>query len=242
LRSGLRDVLDFVERLQTFDEVDSAWKFFLDYASRFGFTMGGLADMPGPGERLQDTILCLSWPDGWSRRYFEQNYIRDDPARLHLTRSIEPYSWREMTACQAYTPNQKNIVHEASEFRMTSGIIFPMPGLRYGPAMVTIAGDNDDLDDEDRLRLHMAAIYTHAVIRKLSGAREERPDVPSFSARERECLQWYAAGKSEWEIGEILSISEKTANTYLERVKQKFGVATRKQAIVAALQKGVIHY
>ena len=92
------------------------------------------------------------------------------------------------------------------------------------------------------MRLHMAAIYTHAVVRKLSGARKEQPQIASFSTRERECLQWYAAGKSEWEIGEILSISEKTANTYLERAKQKFGVATRKQAIVAALRDGVIQY
>jgi DNA-binding CsgD family transcriptional regulator len=72
--------------------------------------------------------------------------------------------------------------------------------------------------------------------------RNDPSKVPSFSRRERECLQWYAAGKSEWEIGEILSISEKTANTYLERAKQKFGVATRKQAIVAALRNGVIQY
>ena len=125
---------------------------------------------------------------------------------------------------------------------MKSGIIFPMPGLRSGPAMVTIAGENEDVSDDDRMRLHLAAIYTHAVVRKLSRLRSAEPVAPSFSPRERECLQWYAAGKSEWEIGEILSISEKTANTYLERAKQKFGVATRKQAIVAALRNGVIQY
>jgi LuxR family transcriptional regulator, quorum-sensing system regulator BjaR1 len=242
VRSALRDVLDFVERLQTFDSMSAAWNCFLDYASRSGFRMGALADMPGPGERVQDTVLCLSWPEQWTARYVEKNYIRNDPARLHLTRSLKPYSWREMTSCDAYTKDQKNIVYEASEFCMKSGLIFPMPGLRSGPAMVTIAGENDDFSDEDVMQLHMAAIYTHAVVRKLSRLRPEQPNIPAFSARERECLQWFAAGKSEWEIGEILSISEKTANTYLERAKKKFGVATRKQAIVAALQNGVIQY
>jgi LuxR family quorum sensing-dependent transcriptional regulator len=222
--------------------MNAAWNYFLTYASRFGLTAGALADMPGPGERVQDTVLCLSWPDEWTKRYLEKDYIRNDPARLHMTRSVEPYSWRQMAACDAYSKDQKNIVYEASEFGMKSGMIFPMPGLRSGPAMVTIAGENDDLSHEDVMRLHMAAIYTHAVVRKLSGARKEQSQIASFSARERECLQWYAAGKSEWEIGEILSISEKTANTYLERAKQKFGVATRKQAIVAALRGGVIQY
>ena len=146
-----------------------------------------------------------------------------------------------MTACTAYHQKQKQIVYEASEFGMKSGLIFPMPGLRSGPAMVTIAGHNDGVSEDDRLRLHLAAIYTHAVVRRLSRVRDEHAQ-QSFSPRERECLQWYAAGKSEWEIGEILSISEKTANTYLERAKQKLGVATRKQAIVAALRTGVIQY
>ena len=242
MRTTLRDALDFVERLQTFSDMNSAWGGFLEYTSGFGFTHGALADMPGPGERLQDTVLCLSWPGEWSSRYLERNYIRNDPARLHLSRSVEPYSWRQMVECADYSAAQKTIVYEAGEFGMNSGIIFPMPGLRSGPALVTIAGKSDDISDDDRMRLHLAAIYTHAVVRKLSGLRNDSSNSPSFSRRERECLQWYAAGKSEWEIGEILSISEKTANTYLERAKQKFGVATRKQAIVAALRTGVIQY
>lgn len=242
MRSTLRDALDFVQRLQTFGDMNDAWTAFLGFAANFGFTQGALADMPGPGERVQDTVVCLSWPEAWTKRYIERDYIRNDPARLHLSRSVEPFSWREMAACDAYTPQQKRIVYEASEFGLKSGIIFPMPGLRSGPAMVTIAGENNDVSYDDRMRLHFAAIYTHAIVRKLARVRPDQPVAPSFSPRERECLQWYAEGKSEWEIGEILSISEKTANTYLERAKQKFGVATRKQAIVAALRSGVIQY
>lgn len=242
MRSTLRDTLDFVERLQSFGEMQAAWTAFLDYTSQFGFTTGALADMPGPGERLQDTVLCLSWPEEWSSRYLEKNYIRDDPARLHLSRTVEPYTWQQCVSCEDYNAYQKNIFHEAAECGLKDGIIFPMPGLRSGPALVTIAGEKGSVSADDRMRLHLAAIYTHAVVRKLSGKRNGDAARPTFSPRERECLQWYAAGKSEWEIGEILSISEKTANTYLERAKQKFGVATRKQAIVAALRSGLIQY
>jgi LuxR family quorum sensing-dependent transcriptional regulator len=239
MHSRLRDTLDFVEKLQKHTKINSAWDAFLAYAGQFGFSQGGLADMPRPGERLQDTILCLSWPTGWSKRYFEQNYIASDPARLHLKRSVEPFSWREMTDCDAYTKKQKTIVYEASEFRMKSGIIFPMPGLNSGPAMVTVAGENTDPSDQDRINLHLAAIYTHVVIRKLSDARPKTP-LPSISPRERECILWHAAGKSDWDMGVILSISEKTANTYLERAKRKFGVTDRKQLIVAAMRSGII--
>jgi len=47
-----------------------------------------------------------------------------------------------------------------------------------------------------------------------------------------------AAGKSDWQIGQILSISNKTVNYHVENVKRKFGVATRIQAVVAAMRQG----
>ena len=60
----------------------------------------------------------------------------------------------------------------------------------------------------------------------------------SLTDREVECLQWIAAGKSDWQIGKILNISQKTVNYHVENVKRKFGVATRIQAVVAAMRQG----
>ena len=59
-----------------------------------------------------------------------------------------------------------------------------------------------------------------------------------MTERELECLRWAAAGKSDWEIGQILLISAKTVNYHIENAKRKFGVATRVQAIVCALRYG----
>jgi DNA-binding CsgD family transcriptional regulator len=64
--------------------------------------------------------------------------------------------------------------------------------------------------------------------------------VPALTPRERECLAWAASGKSDREIGDILSISERTAYGHIERVRRKYGVASRNQAIVVALRSGAI--
>jgi hypothetical protein len=48
-------------------------------------------------------------------------------------------------------------------------------------------------------------------------------------------LSWIAEGKSDWQIGKILGISRKTVNYHIENVKRKFGVASRIQALMAAL-------
>jgi LuxR family transcriptional regulator, quorum-sensing system regulator BjaR1 len=232
-------VLDFIARLETQQSADDAWQLFMQFSAGFGLEFGGLADLPGPGERLEDTTLCLSWPEEWRNRYFERSYLRNDPAQLHLARSVDPYTWSETLACPDYTKSQRRIVHEASEFSMKEGLLIPILGLGTGIAMISVAGSNRSLSLRERAELHLAAVYTHAQVRALSKRRVRA--LPSLSVRERECLQLAAAGKSDWEIGEILSISQKTANAHIEHVKQKYRVSTRMLAVVYALRCGAIH-
>jgi len=61
-----------------------------------------------------------------------------------------------------------------------------------------------------------------------------------MTARESEVLAWVAAGKSDWAIGRILNISGKTVNFHVENAKRKLGVGTRVQAVLMALQSGLI--
>ena len=61
-----------------------------------------------------------------------------------------------------------------------------------------------------------------------------------LSAREFECMKWVAAGKTDWETGQILSISPKTVNYHVENAKRKFGVSTRLQGVVAAILSGAV--
>jgi len=62
----------------------------------------------------------------------------------------------------------------------------------------------------------------------------------SLSDRERECMVLAAQGKSDREIGEKLGLSEKTVDEYIQRVKHKFEVSSRVEAIVWALKLGLI--
>jgi LuxR family quorum sensing-dependent transcriptional regulator len=234
-------VLDFIDGLERLPTAEAAWAAFMEFSRSFGLAFGGLADMPGPTEKIEDTLLCLSWPEEWRKRYFENNYIVSDPAQIHLSNSVDPYTWDQMLDYPAYTKAQRRIVEEASEFGLVAGFIIPIIGLRTGPAMVTVAGTNRALSVRERAELQLAAIYAHSRIRSLSGSRRQHTTAP-LSPRERECLQWVAAGKSDWEIGEILTISEKTANVHIERAKRKYGVTTRAQAIVQALRSGDIRF
>jgi len=62
----------------------------------------------------------------------------------------------------------------------------------------------------------------------------------ALSAREVEIVYWISIGKSDGDIGQILGISPKTVNYHVEKVKRKYAVSTRIQAIVAVVKDGLI--
>jgi LuxR family quorum sensing-dependent transcriptional regulator len=155
-------------------------------------------------------------------------------------RATEPYSWTEVLEFPDYTKAQRRVRQEAAEFGLREGYVAPIVGLRTGTAIVQFAGLAADLGTHARAELRLAAIYAHARIRALSTTGRHAPPPAPLTLRERECLQWVAVGKSDWEIGEILSISEKTANFHVEQVKRKYNVATRVQAVVQAIRAGAI--
>lgn len=64
----------------------------------------------------------------------------------------------------------------------------------------------------------------------------------NLTNREMEVLSWIASGKSDWQIGQILKISQKTVNYHVENVKRKYGVATRVQAVVEAMRQGTLEH
>lgn len=66
-------------------------------------------------------------------------------------------------------------------------------------------------------------------------------DVPfRLTARELECLQWSAIGKSSWEISSILNISESAINFHMANIRSKFNVSSRRQAVAQAIRFGLI--
>lgn len=62
----------------------------------------------------------------------------------------------------------------------------------------------------------------------------------NLSARELECLAWCAAGKTAWETGQILGLSEWTIVYHLEKTKRKLGLGTKQQLVARAISLGLV--
>lgn len=227
-------VYDLVERIAAADSVPGVWNTYMEAARKAGFEHG-IAAFDFEGGNLADFTFANSMPDGWLGNYSAKNYNHVDPLRRMNRNAPTAFSW-DMAQWET-CPTARDWCGDNRASGVKSGITIPdHSGGRL--KIITLCGTRADLHPHDRIALHIAGLEMMHRVRELGIAPAK--DRPRLSPRERECLQWIAAGKTDWEIGEILSLSGKTVNIYVERAKQKLGVQTRSQAIVQALRGGLI--
>jgi len=65
-------------------------------------------------------------------------------------------------------------------------------------------------------------------------------NMQTLSAREREVLHWLFVGKSNWDIGGILNISENTVKNHVQRIIKKLNANNRQHAVAKALHMELI--
>jgi len=64
--------------------------------------------------------------------------------------------------------------------------------------------------------------------------------ITRLTSQELECLRWCKEGKTNWEIGEILTISEKTVEFHLSNSMRKLGASNRITAVIMGIKDGLI--
>jgi DNA-binding CsgD family transcriptional regulator len=99
-----------------------------------------------------------------------------------------------------------------------------------------------DFADRERDRLEALRPLLGQLYRLARALERARPTqwapVAPLTAREREVLQWLAAGKTDRDIADILAISPRTVHKHLQRIYEKLGVETRTAAVVRAMRLG----
>jgi two-component system, NarL family, response regulator len=75
----------------------------------------------------------------------------------------------------------------------------------------------------------------------VSRALAARTPDSDFSAREREVLELLAQGESNKRIAALLGITEATVKCHVSVILMRLQVEDRTQAVVAALQRGLVH-
>ena len=233
--------LDFVDRLQSISNYDDICREIVTELEWFGFTCLTSWTMPGPGKDPLSGVLFNNRPQDYIDRYVEKNYLVRDPVITELRKTVSSYSWSDVRKRRELTKPETNIIDEAREFDVRDGFIVPIVTLSGSLSVFSLCGREPDLSQRARSALEIIGIYSHEALKRslIQSQRDIHPHTP-LTPREREIMQWVAAGKTDSEIGDILSISTTTVTTHVENAKLKLDAFKRTYAIVQAIRLGEI--
>ena len=225
-----------VEHLERQKDVPSLLASFQRLIQTFGmnyYCVGDACRVEREGRRWGGTM-----PESFHCLYARRNHLSKDPGIARANKQSAPFRWSDAYA--EADESGRQVLKDLRDFGMTDGWAVPIHLPNGSVHVVTIATANYDLSSQDERALHMASLYLHARMTALR-APASPPPVRNLTPRERECLKWVAAGKTDWEISQILNISEQTVHGYVQNAMTKLNARTRAQAVALAVQAAQIH-
>lgn len=185
--------------------------------------------------------VAHNFPASWIDYYFAHDYQTKDPVVLLAPEIERPFLWDSLSERYKLDRAQVTLMHEASESGLKNGVGVPLHGPRGDVCLVTYAAGDGHPDPAVELpKLDVLAAQFHVAYSAVGRSEFDRPAAIVLSLRERECLQWVASGKSSWDIGMILNISENTVKFHIRNTLNKLDANTRILAVVKALRYGLI--
>jgi LuxR family transcriptional regulator, quorum-sensing system regulator BjaR1 len=241
--NSLDDTLNFIANVQRAQTPSAICDAVLQAIKQYGFEniLAGTIPRPGANKSQQESHVILHhWPAEWWERYFSNGYLFVDPAIRRVMSDISPFLWSELSPTCRDDPMAIRVMKEAADFGLRNGFTVPLITLEGDTVGFSIAGGNLDIPPYARGMLSLLATYALGSAFKLHHSKREQERI-RITKRERDILQWAATGKTEWEIGEILGISEHAVDKFFRNIRHKLNATNRTHAIAEAIRLSIIN-
>jgi DNA-binding CsgD family transcriptional regulator len=215
------------------------------FARQLGFVTVAAMTVTDRGIGRSEFVSVHNAPRGYAEAIGDMASIRRDPVMQHCRRESVPIIWDQQTYI---AHGLGELWEEQARFGYVTGIAMALhlPGGKHFALGVerdqALPSDHRELT---RLvaDLQLFAVYAQdAALRVLAPPLPETGgDTPALTPRELESLRWTMEGKTAWEVGAILGISERTAVLHVNNAMHKLGCANKHQAVLKALRLGLIH-
>jgi DNA-binding CsgD family transcriptional regulator len=215
----------------------------VDFGQRLGFERVGAATViERSGE--EPRFVCL---DNMPRDYVpladDAGRMKSDPVVQHCKRSSVPIVWSQETYARHGLGEQWE---QQKPFGYGCGIALALHlphgrhflfGLNREDALLEAPADLTRAVADAQL----FAVHAYEASARLVSMPAVVVEVPALTPRELECLRWTMEGKTAWEVGMLLGISERTAVLHVNNAAHKLDCASKHQAVIKAMRLGLIH-
>ena len=199
------------------------------------------------GERPCLILLDLNMPGMGGRKFLEiikqDAAFRDIPVVILTTSNYEP----DIKACYALGANAYLL--KSADFQVLATAIKRLKEYWLDTVVLPVIFDEEAVNEKSAFSISSGEgpdVYLSPadVKKKIIGAKPYKPldEKTKLTPQEIETLTWIARGKSRWETGVILGVSEDTVKARLEKCRQKLDASNTTHAIAIALLHNLLNY
>jgi DNA-binding CsgD family transcriptional regulator len=232
----------FHEVLQSRDPVELRNQ-IIRFAKALGFDIVSAMTVIDKGPGISQFFTVHNTPVGYTGIFEDSQTCKRDPVMQHCRNHTVPIVWDQGT----YTASgQGERWEEQARFGYRTGIALALhlPEGRH----FQLGVDRDQRLPLDRVELtrlvaDLQLFAVHAVDAALRVLVPQANDTEQavLTKREIESLSWTMEGKTAWEVGKILGISERTAVLHINNAMHKLQCVSKHQAVLKAMRLGLIH-
>jgi len=235
LPGGYSSVMQAKDRDEFRDEL-------VRFAQRLGFETVSAITVVDQGLGKSEFINVDNTPAEFTDIYTDPRLQRKDPLMQHCKRQSVPIIWGRDTYVEQ---GAGELWEHQANYGFCNGIAMALH-LPEGRHFLMGVDRSTPLptDPEELQRmvadLQLFAVHAQDAAMRLLLPAALQPERPALTPRELEVLRWTMEGKTAWEVGAVLGISERTAVLHITNAMHKLGCVNKHQAVLKALRLGLI--
>ncbi len=235
LPGGYTAVLQARNRDEFRDEV-------IRFTQQLGFETVSAVTMIDRGRGRYELITVDNTPSNYVEPYSDKGSGRRDPVLQHCKRQTVPIIWNQETYVAS---GVGDLWEQQAQFGYRTGIAMALHLPEGKHFLLGVDRDRALPADPNELQrlvadLQLFAVHAQEAAMRLLVPPELQPERPALTPRELEALRWTMDGKTAWEVGALLGISERTAVLHINNAMHKLKCVNKHQAVLKALRLGLI--
>jgi DNA-binding CsgD family transcriptional regulator len=191
-------------------------------------------------------FIFINMSKEWIERYLEMGYHEVDPIGKYYPNNNLPWIWNTEDNWSKIDKNAVEFMKDIRRHGYTGGLCLPLFSAQNTRGFINLVTRHPSLEDlynsldGPAAQVTLILRYVQEEISRISLKDEENIQKNPLSTRQKEVLLWVGEGLTSKGIGEILGISYRTVESYLEEIQQKLCVSNRQQAVTRAVSLGYV--
>ena len=212
------------------------------FIQELGFETVSAVTMIDHGLGRSELITVDNTPTDYVEPYSDVSSGRRDPVLQHCKRQTMPIIWNQDTYVDK---GVGDLWEQQARYGYRTGIAMALHLPEGKHFLLGVDRDQELPKDPIELQrlvadLQLFAVHAQDAAMRLLVPPAHQPERPSMTPRELEVLRWTMEGKTAWEVGAVLGISERTAVMHINNGMHKLGCVNKHQAVLKALRLGLI--